>query len=271
NESAPFDVLFTKDQIRGDKRDVVYFAPMPGVDSTAYYDLKTTLRDVVGSDDPRLQRQTERGDAINILPVRRFSVPVNEGTVRANGTVYANEKPVAALQLDIKNKPYLLKNDLALLAILSANDWARPICFTNTNDLDALDLTKYARVEGMVYRLVPIENPAIAPRSYDLVMRSFTYGGANRKNVYFDEDNRRRFSLLAMAHARIVNGLLAQGKTAEAKQVLTHFDDQLKTTSYQYGMASSRGASHNAISLQFLQACLQAGDKTLATKVAASL
>jgi len=198
-------------------------------------------------------------------------VPVNEGTVRANGTVYANEKPVAALQLDIKNKPYLLKNDLALLAILSANDWARPICFTNTNDLDALDLTKYARVEGMVYRLVPIENPAIAPRSYDLVMRSFTYGGANRKNVYFDEDNRRRFSLLAMAHARIVNGLLAQGKTAEAKQVLTHFDDQLKTTSYQYGMASSRGASHNAISLQFLQACLQAGDKTLATKVAASL
>lgn len=271
NESAPFDVLFTKDQIRGDKRDVVYFAPMPGVDSTAYYDLKTTLRDVVGSDDPRLQRQTERGDAINILPVRRFSVPVNEGTVRANGTVYANEKPVAALQLDIKNKPYLLKNDLALLAILSANDWARPICFTNTNDLDALDLTKYARVEGMVYRLVPIENPAIAPRSYDLVMRSFTYGGANRKNVYFDEDNRRRFSLLAMAHARIANGLLAQGKTAEAKQVLTHFDDQLKTTSYQYGMASSRGASHNAISLQFLQACLQAGDKTLATKVAASL
>lgn len=271
NDSDPFDVLFSKEQIRGDKRDVVYFAPMTGVDTTQYYDLKTTLRDVVGSDDPRLQRQTERGDRINILPVRRFSVPVDENTVRSNGTVYANEKPVAALQLDIKNKSYLVKNDLALLAILSANDWKRPICFTNTNDIDALDLAKYARVEGMVYRLVPVENPAIAPRSYDLVMNNFAYGGADREGVYFDEDNRRRFSLLELAHARIATGLLQEGKRDQAQAVLQHFDRHIKTSSYQYGMASSRGASHNAISLQFLQACVQAGDKSLAEKVAASL
>lgn len=272
NESAPFDMLFTKDQIRGDKRDVAYFVDLPGYDSTRYYDLKTTLRDIVGSDDPQFLRQTENGDNLNILPIRKFSVPVNEQLVRSNGTVLPNETVVPSLQIDIPGKQYLLKNDLALLAVLSTNDWKRPICFTNTSDLDALGLTKYTRQEGMTYRLVPVENPGVnTEKSYQQVMKQFAYGGAAKKGVYFDEDNRRRFGYVELVHAQIALGLVKAGQPDKAKEVLNHFDQNLKTTSYGYGMTTSRGSAHNAISLEFLRACTAAGDKTLAAKVATSI
>ncbi|GAO43392.1 glycosyltransferase family 117 protein [Flavihumibacter petaseus] len=272
-DSAPFDLLFTKEQFRGNKRDVAYFLDLPGFDKNTYHDLDQILTNVAGSDDPQYSRQTEQGQVINLMPVRKLSVPVDEQVVRANGTVHQQDKVLPSLAIDIApDKQYLLKNELALLGIIARNHWNRPICFTNTSDVEALGLGRYMRQEGMTWQLVPVEAPGVdLDKSYQLVMKSFAYGGIDKAGTYLDEDNRRRLQLLQLAHARIATGLVNAGRINEARAVLQHFDQQVKTTSFTYGMASSRGNQHNGLSLEFLRACYAAGDKPLAEKVAASL
>src|SRR5579872_2619119 len=88
NESAPFDVIFTPQQIMGDRRNVAYFNDkMPGFDPNKYYDLYDILKNVVGSDDPKYTTTAENGDEINFLPTRKFSVPVDVNAARANGII----------------------------------------------------------------------------------------------------------------------------------------------------------------------------------------
>ncbi|MES1215592.1 MAG: DUF2723 domain-containing protein, partial [Bacteroidota bacterium] len=158
NKSDPVDVLFTPEQIRGSNRDVVYLDKINGFDNTKYYDLYDVLKNITGSDNPQYTRQTEEGEALHLLPACKFSIPVDVNTVKSNGTVQAADTVVNQLQFELGNKRYLFKNDLALLSVIAANNWKRPICFTNDRDLNDLGLGKYARQEGMTYRLTPVEN-----------------------------------------------------------------------------------------------------------------
>ena len=55
------------------------------------------------------------------------------------------------------------------------------------------------------------------------------------------------------------------------RNILEHFDKNVRESNFPYGMTSNRGNQQDAISTDFLQACYIAGDITLAKKVEASL
>ena len=128
----------------------------------------------------------------------------------------------------------------------------------------------------MTYRLVPVlnkgENPNVnTEAAYANMMQKFEYGAANKKGIYYDEENRRRLNYMRLSHAQVAISLADEGKKDKAIQLLKHFDEQYNSQDYPYGMTSSRGNQHNAISLQYLQACYLSGDKTLAARVDASV
>ncbi|HXB08034.1 MAG TPA: hypothetical protein VNW04_12980, partial [Puia sp.] len=279
NESGPTDVLFTPEQIQGNTRDAVVINPLTGFDPNKYYDLYDVLKNVVGSDDPRYQTQpTEEGDVYNFLPARKLSVPVDSNFVRRNGTVMPGDSVVSQLQLDIsKNKNYLFKNELAVLAIIAANKWQRPICFNSTYELQDLGLDKYIRQDGLAGRLVPVESKNAASGfynttvAYNNMMTKFSYGNAITPGVYYDEENRRHLNTLRAAHAQLALGLIQEGKKDSAKNLLEHFDKNVYEPNFPYGMTSNRSNQHDRISMTFLAACYQSGDLVLAQKVAASL
>src|SRR6185312_5805743 len=137
NQSAPFDIIFTPDQIMGDRRNVCYFNDkMPGFDPNRYYDMYDILKNVVGSDDPKYTSQTENGSEVNLIPTHKFSIPVDLNTVRSNGIVHPGDSVVSELHIDMPaSKKYLLKNDLAMLAVIAGSKWQRPICFTSPQEL----------------------------------------------------------------------------------------------------------------------------------------
>jgi hypothetical protein len=272
NQSAPFDVIFTPEQIQGNKRDAIYYNALPGFDQKKYYDLYTMLKDVIASDDPKYTSPTEDGETVNMFPVRKFSVPVDLSKVKANGTAYANDSVVNELHLDLPNRSFLLKNDLAILAIVASSKWERPICFTSTAELNDLGLAKYTRLTGLSYRLVPVENGNVDnDAAYKTVMEKFGYGNADKSGVYYDEENRRHLNSIRLAHAQIAMSLAQAGKKDSARQVLEHFDSHVKESNFPYGMTSNRGNQQDGISLEFLQACYLAGDSNLARKVETSL
>ena len=179
---------------------------------------------------------------------------------------------MSELKIDIPNRSYLLKNDLAIYSIIAANHWKRPICFTSTQELNDLGLNKYVRLRGLSYQLVPFDKGGVdLDAAYQTIMNHFAYGSADKPGVYYDEENRRHLNSIRMAHSQVAFGLADAGKKDSAKNILDHFDKGVLESNFPYGMTSNRQNQQDAISTDFLQSCYIAGDLALAKKVEASL
>ncbi len=107
--------------------------------------------------------------------------------------------------------------------------------------------------------------------AYKTIMKNFGYGDADKPGVYYDEENRRHLNTIRMAHAQVALSLVEAGKKDSARNILEHFDKNVRESNFPYGMTSNRGNQQDAISTDFLQACYVAGDTVLARKVEASV
>jgi hypothetical protein len=204
---------------------------------------------------------------------------VDVNLVRSNGMVHPGDSVVSELHLDLSaQKRYLLKNDLAMLAIIAASKWQRPICFTSPQELSDLGLSKYARLRGLSYQLVPVEssNPRGGDNvdnevAYKTIMEKFAYGNAITPGVYYDEENRRHLNSIKYAHAQVAESLATSGSKDSARKILEHFDQNVLQSNFPYGMTSNQNNLHDYFSFRFLEACYVSEDWTLAKKVFASL
>lgn len=268
NKSDPIDVIWTPEQILGRKRDYVRYKQMPGVADDRYYDLYDIMKNYVGSDDPGKMMAAGGDDMINTFPVHKVLVPVDINTVKQNGTVNVNDSTLSELRFDIP-KNILMKNDLALLNIIAANKWKRPIYFTSF--FDDLGFGSYLRKDGLSYRLVPVPaNNINTDWMQDKLMNKFGSGNANLPGIYFDDENRRQLNLLRGAYAELAFDLVAKGRMEEARRSLQKADKMMLAENLPYGYIS-RGNMHNRNSLVFLEACYRAEAKDLADKVSLSV
>jgi hypothetical protein len=270
NNSDPVDVIWTPEQVQGHKRDYIVYNPQPQFPDNRYYDLYDMMKNWAGSDDPAKMIDRGGDEKFNTFPVHKVSVPVDTDLVQKNGTVNPGDSVVNALRFDIP-KNVMMKNDLAILNIIAANKWKRPVYFTMPyNDLG---FGKYLRRDGLAYRLVPVENPeANTNKMYDLVIdaKRWGYGNANLQNVYYDEINRTELLGIRRADVELAFDLIFKNRLQDARKVLEHDDKMILPVNLPYGM-TSRNNDHNKISLGFLEACYRADDKTLAAKVSASV
>jgi hypothetical protein len=281
NQSAPTDVIFTPQQIEGDKRNVVftasylsranYSAPLAGYDQNKYYNLYDLLKTVTASDDPKFTVPLNDEDMGNILPVNKVSVPVDVEMAKKTMHLNPGDSVVSELKLDIKRQ-YLQKNDLAVLAIIAGNNWKRPIYFTSTQELEDLGLEKYVRMEGLSYRLVPVEGTNVQMDvAYKNIMEKFSYGNAHKSSVYFDEENRRHINSIRQTHAFLGMALVDANKKDSARKELRKYDSQVLESNVPYGMTSNRGNFHNRVTMTYLYAAYRSGDLELAKKVSQSV
>lgn len=266
NKSDPIDVIWSAEQIQGQKRNIVYFQPNTQFPDNTYYDLYSMMKDYVGSD--AADRTMDRGgdDKYNTFPAHKVSVPVDSSLVRTNGTVNADDIVDKELRFQIPSNG-LQKNDLAILNIIAANKWKRPIYFTMP--YNSLGFQNYIRRDGLSYRLVPVQNSQV---NTDWMMKlemdptKYSYGNANLPGVYFDEENRRHLNDMREADATLALDLASKNRKDDAKKILDKSDKMLLQDNFPYGQVS-RGNDHNRTTLLFLQACYMADDKALATKV----
>lgn len=286
NNSDPIDPIWSATQIEGSKRDVIYspqsiygnnpellagYMKKAGVNLAPGQpmDLYTMMKDYAGSDDPNKTEDGRNGDMLNIFPSRRVSVPVDINVVRQNGTVNANDSVESEIVFDIP-KGILYKNDAAVLNMIAANKWKRPIYFTSP-DAGGLGLQDYMRQDGLTYRLVPVRNSEVnTDWVYDKMMNKFAFGNANLPGVYFDEENRRHLISIRMAYAQAAGGLADAGKKEEGRKMLYKVDTMMLEENFPYGMASRR-QQHNQTSLQMLIAAYKCGDTVLANKITKSV
>jgi hypothetical protein len=228
-----------------------------------------------------------RGEPLNMIPVSRVVVPVDRATVLQNGTANAEDSILSEFAFELPKRA-LLKNDLLILNIIAANQWKRPIYFTSP--FGELGFGPFLRKEGLAYRLVPIvpqytQMKWVADQSmranglggtpirdnnlaviYTNLNEKYRFGGADKKGMYFDEENRRHLLNIREIFAEAAGNLADAGKLNEAKTLIEKAEKGIDPGNLPYAMVS-RFNSHNQTGLIYLEACYKAGMKDLAQKI----
>jgi len=291
NEADSLDVLWTPEQIEGHNREYLRYRPQG--DKNTYYDLYDVMKNVLG----KVNKDDETGRDVGFgsFPVARFKVPVDTATVRKNGTANAGDSVISSLQFEIPENKLsggLFRSDLIILNVIASNNWRRPIYFTSP--YGELGFGQYLRKDGLSYRLVPVVNKFpqanwIVDQSmrqlrlggtpirdnnddfiYNNLMNKFVFGGADKKGVYFDEENRRHILNIRSVYAEAAGNLADLGRKDEAKKLIEKCEKGIDPDNLPYGLVS-RYNNHNQTSLIYLEACYKAGDTVLAEKVRSAI
>lgn len=201
------------------------------------------------------------GDQYNYLPSKKISVPVNVDNCLKNGTLSeaTKQKALAEVKWDI-SKSYFTKSDLAVMDIICANNWERPIYFASSaSAADFLGLEKYMRLEGFAYRLVPYVTEQKGSGEigdvdskimYDNVMTKFKWGRVNEPDVVIEENNRRQIAIMDIRGilARLSEKLADDGELEKAKEVANKCLEILPKdkVAFDYSMLPVVGALYKA-------------------------
>ena len=272
NKSDKFDVIFTEEQVAGNKLNVAYYNPLPEFGETTYHNLDSILRYVVGDQTGKYQASTQEGP-VNIFPTHKFKLPINKEFALASGIAKSTDNIESEMLIDFNpNRQYMIKNELAIYAIIATTQFKRPICFTSTQELKDLGLDQYVRQTGLAYQLVPVKGASVdTDIAFKNIMTKFDFKNSSKSNVYYDEENRRHLNSLRLNVAQIAQALVRVGKKDSAVQILRKLDKELSTKNFPYGMSSNRGNQHNYFSYLYLQAAYAAGDTELAKRVGAAV
>ena len=241
-ESDPIPSQLTHDLYAYGVRDVIRYQPV--LDSVRW-DIKD-LMNWIASDHPRTKIKDllkQSGEDPNQLPesqqegvfypTRKIRIPVNKENVLKSGIVKAEDadKIVPYIDIDLPESA-LLKNQIMMLDIVANNDWERPIYFTggSYSDSEYLWMKKYLQLEGLVYKLVPIEtnlgeeNPYLMGRidpdlMYDIVMK-WDWGNSERTDIYHDPETRKNSISFRSNMARLSEILINEEKFEKARDII---------------------------------------------------
>jgi len=228
NNAKAIKLSFNWDQIKSSNRDVVRYHENGRFDPNMYYEAKRIMA-VVADDKDKVMDQNERA-MVNYLPSTKFYISVDSARIARMNILSREDLPKMAkgLSWDLPNTT-LMKNDLITLDIIANNLWERPIYFAVSVAPSAyVGLTKYAQLEGMAYRIVPMENPTgdinRAPIRTDIMYsnltKKFKWGNMADPKVYLDENVLRMTFNMRSNYARLASELISKGQTKRALEVM---------------------------------------------------
>lgn len=237
NNSAPLPFSMDHDKYKTGSRDALYiFDRVNG----QYWDLKDVMK-FVASDSSDTKTLANYNGKVDYLPAKNLSLKIDPKVILDNKVVSEQDasRIVPEMKWELTNgrsrdnkKSYrnaIYKNDMMVLDIIAHNDWKRPIYFAiTTGDEPYLGMQKYFRLDGLAYRLVPVETNnddgqigyIDSKILYDKLMNQFKWGNMNDPKVYLDENNIRMLSNFRNDFARLAAQLNRENKTDSAVKVL---------------------------------------------------
>ncbi|HSH20492.1 MAG TPA: hypothetical protein VLA03_08560, partial [Draconibacterium sp.] len=227
NDAAPMPFSFEKEQYYMGRMDAVLFQER----------IKNSVElseamNFLGSNDERTKVQVMSGEKMDFLPTRSFHITVDKQKVLESGTVKPEDAGLIVDSVKFRiTKNYITKSEMAILNIIAANNWERPIYIDHSllysNSIFFLD---YLQFEGLAYRFVPIETKGggmsrgriDADILYDNVMDKFVWGNVNDPDVYLDEYNKKAVNITQARYmfSRLAQALMEKRDSTRATEVL---------------------------------------------------
>jgi tetratricopeptide (TPR) repeat protein len=191
------------------------------------------LFSILTSDNEADKVTYQDGSKENFLPTKKFRLTIDPDQVIATQTLPedSRERITPAMEWTY-NKNYITKTELAMIDILTHNNWERPIYFAITVPTDNfIGLDNYLYNEGFAYRLLPLEpvpadsaddrrteltNTAVM---YNNMMTKFKWG--NIKNASYLDPESLRMCFTLINHFNILaENLYKEGRVEEARKAL---------------------------------------------------
>lgn len=250
NDADAVPMLWKKEHYIGDRRNYVTFFENPQIPKDKYFNIEEIVNFFISS-DPANMLQNQAGEMVNYLPSKNFYVNVpDKATLLQNGVMTTADTSAAAEMRFTYDRNAATKDDLAVLNIVAAvakDGWKRPIYFGSGMGDKYQGMNDYLKLEGTVYRLVPFKRKSASmnpgdmgfvdlDKSYQLFNSLYTYGGGERKDVYFDEKNRQMFTIYRVNCARVADELAAVGRKQEAVQVIDKVMAGITESAYAYDL-----------------------------------
>ena len=201
----------------------------------------------IGSDNPRTKGQLQSGQSVSTFPTKSIRIPVDKENVLKYGIVKPEDADLIVDNIVIKLEGNVIyKNRLLMLDIIANNDWKRPIYFTGGsfgND-DYLWMKDYLQLDGVAYKLVPIQTPVNPRNPYDMgridtekmynIAKNWYWGNMGSPNIYHDSETRKNSITYRSNLARLLENLINEGKTEKAKEILDLAMENMPVDFYGY-------------------------------------
>jgi hypothetical protein len=273
NDADAIPVIWTPDQFKGDGMEYIPFIADPRLPANSYFELEEVIKFFTNPANKKLIPNWGRTTAY--LPTRNLSQRLDKDALIKNGLVSAADTAYIPDQMKLSLKSSgASRADLSLMNIIAGvakDGWRRPIYFTDGTPNIGLDA--YFQSEGVLNKVVPVVRPNNAlsgggppftdlDKNLNMFMKTYTWGGANGNNIYYDEKNRLTFIAYKSNAADLSIALSMNGRKDDAKKLLDHMVKSIsESSSPLIVMPYDRSA------LFLVEAYYRADDRAMAKKI----
>lgn len=236
NDADAVPMIWKKEDYVAERHNYVSYYNNGKLDQNTYYNIYDICKFVI---DPKTAELSNGGEPMNYLPAKNmFITSISKDDLVKNGMVSAAD--TGKIVTDVRftyPKGAMMKDDIAtlnMIAGIASQGWKRPIYFDGGLPGDNYEgLGDYLKLEGVVYRLVPYKYADSAKqksgrdlgffdvnKSFELFTKLYSWGGAERNDVYFDEKNRIMFYSYRINAARLAEELALEGRAKDGIAVL---------------------------------------------------
>ena len=227
NQAAPVPFSFDESKYYMGRMDAILFQER--INNSV--ELSAAM-EFLGSDDVRTKIKVNNGEMMDFLPSRDFHITVDKEKAIQSGTVKPEDANLIADRVTFSiTKNYISKSEMAILNMIAANNWERPIYIDHsllyTGHIFFLDWLQF---EGLAYRFVPIETKRSGIKNgrvdtdilYNNVMKKFRWGNVNHPDVFLDDYNKKEINIIQARYmfSRLAEELVNENKKEMAIEVL---------------------------------------------------
>jgi hypothetical protein len=240
NNSPAIKMSIPESAYRGYRRNQV-----PVTVTGAEMDIHQALK-FVGENHPM-----SGGNFESYLPTAKLNLPVDLEKLKANGLISSQDTGVVSnIQFSLPVNPksaYIIKDDLAILDLISSNINDRPIYFAVTCQENKLQgLKNYTQLEGLGLRLIPIKSPGDpqfsiigngrvdTETSFKKITEEFKWGNFDKHKMYVDRSYQPSVQSMRFAILRTARELINEKKNDKAAALVDKYFEGFPNMNFPY-------------------------------------
>jgi hypothetical protein len=246
NDSPPVKMSIPQEKLRGKLRNQVFYYNPSGQDRPM--SLENFVK-FIGEDHPL---QGGSGRVIEThYPTTQVVIPVNKEEALRSGVVTAADTAnvVSGIPVRVSDRQ-LLKDEIAILDILSSNLWERPIYWAVTTRIEKLfGMQDYTQLEGLALRFVPVRSQSEnqiygllgsgrvnTGALFDNVTTRWRWGNFDQLDTYINHSYGPSVQSMQFAIQRGALALLAEGQEDKAVALTDQYFEAFPDMNFAYGI-----------------------------------
>lgn len=244
NDSPPVKLTIPEDSYRGKQRNAVfYYNPsqddkeMNALDVLKFIGEDHTLRAAGG-------RTLE-----SYLPTKLVYLEVDSATAVTTGAYNPKDSLqfTGKIPLELPNRQYITKDELAILDVIASNINERPVYFAVTcRPEKMLGLKDFMQLEGLGLRIVPVRSTSEqglyvygfgrvdTDLLYDNVMNKFKWGNFDKLNTFVDRSYSPSVQSIRVIILRAARRLTDKGENEKAIALLEKYFEAFPSFNFPY-------------------------------------